>query len=72
MRHENVVNTKIKSFNFMKNLDEGAWGVVYEAFDSNTNSKVAIKAIPQILMKQTPKLKELVDTEIQVLKECKN
>ena len=56
MKHENVVNTKIRSFNIMKVLGEGAWARVYEAFDTNTNSTVAIKAIPKIFMKQTPKL----------------
>lgn len=33
---------------------------------------MAVKAIPKILMKQTPKLEELVKTEINVLKQCHN
>lgn len=33
---------------------------------------MAIKVIPKKLMVDTPKLEELVQTEIKVLKECKN
>lgn len=33
MKHENVLGTKMKSYNFMKVLGEGAWAIVYEAFD---------------------------------------
>lgn len=56
MKHENVQGQRMKSFNFIKVLGEGAWAVVYEAFDEKTNTTVAIKAIPKILMKETPKL----------------
>lgn len=52
----------MKSFTFIKKLGEGAWAVVYEAFDERTNTTVAVKAIPQSLMKETPKLRELVQT----------
>ena len=52
----------MKSFSFMRKLGEGAWAVVYQAFDQNTNSTVAVKAIPRKLMVDTPKLKELVTT----------
>lgn len=62
----------MKTFNFLRKLGEGAWAIVYEAFDQNTQTNVAIKAIPRILMKQTPKLDELVKTQIRVLKECHN
>lgn len=72
MMHENVVGQRMKSFNFIKQLGSGAWAVVYECYDERNNSTVAIKAIPRILMKQTPKLEELVKTEINVLKECHN
>jgi serine/threonine protein kinase len=40
----------------MKVLGKGNWGTVYEAFDEKTNINVAVKAIPKIFMKQTPKL----------------
>lgn len=33
---------------------------------------MAVKIIPQKLLTQTPKLEELVKTEIQVLKSCSN
>lgn len=46
----------MKSFNFLRVLGEGAWAIVYEAFDEKTQTNVAVKAIPKILMKQTPKL----------------
>ena len=62
----------MKSFTFIKVLGEGAWAIVYEAVDKNTNATVAIKAIPKSLMQQTPKLHELVQTEIRVLKQCHN
>lgn len=60
--HENVVGQRMKSFNFIKVLGSGAWAVVYEAYDQSNSTTVAIKAIPKILMKQTPKLVELVKT----------
>lgn len=72
LKHENVQGQKMKTFNFIRVLGEGAWAVVYEAFDEKTNSTIAVKAIPKILMKETPKLEELVRTEIRVLKECHN
>ena len=56
MKHENVQGQKMKTFNFSKILGEGAWAKVYEAFDEKTNQTVAVKAIPKLLMKQTPKL----------------
>jgi serine/threonine protein kinase len=72
MKHEQVMGQRLKTFTFMRKLGEGAWAIVYEAFDERTNTTVAIKAIPQVLMKETPKLRELVQTEIRVLKECHN
>lgn len=62
LKHENVLGQKMKSFNFIKVLGEGAWAIVYEAYDDKTDSTVAVKAIPKILMKETPKLEELVRT----------
>jgi len=46
----------------IKILGEGAWAKVYEAVDDRDKSTVAIKVIPQELMRQTPKLNELVKT----------
>ena len=57
LKHESVLGQKLKSFSFIKELGKGAWAVVYEAFDERTNTTIAIKAIPQSLMKETPKLK---------------
>jgi len=37
-------------------LGKGAWAVVYEAIDERDGSIIAIKAIPRILLKRTPKL----------------
>lgn len=56
----------------MKTLGSGAWAVVYEAVDERDESQVAIKVIPKQLMIDTPKLEELVQTEMRVLKQCKN
>lgn len=33
LKHENVVGQRMKSFNFIKVLGEGAWAIVYEAYD---------------------------------------
>ena len=51
MKHEKMLGQKMKSFSFMRELGRGAWAVVYEAFDEASGRTVAIKAIPQILMK---------------------
>ena len=56
LKHENMLNQKIKSFSFYNVLGSGAFARVYEAVDERDNSQVAIKAIPKQLMKDTPKL----------------
>lgn len=43
-----------------------------DSIDDRDKSTVAVKVIPESLMKQTPKLEELVKTEIKVLKTCRN
>jgi len=68
MKHEKLEGAKLKTFNFLKTLGEGAWAKVYEAIDERDNSQVAIKVIPKKLMVDTPKLEELVQTEIKVLR----
>jgi serine/threonine protein kinase len=37
-------------------LGKGAWAVVYEAIDERDGNIVAVKAIPKMLLKRTPKL----------------
>jgi serine/threonine protein kinase len=62
LKHENMLNQKMKSFTFINTLGEGAFAKVYEAVDERDNSQIAIKVIPKQLMKETPKLDELVKT----------
>jgi serine/threonine protein kinase len=72
MKHEKLEGAKFKTYSFLKTLGQGAWAVVYEAIDERDMSQVAIKVIPKQLMIDTPKLEELVQTEMRVLKQCKN
>ena len=73
------IGQRIKSYNFIKKLGEGAWAIVYEVFDEKTRSRVACiwccylgKVIKKQTMEETPKLRELVATEITVLQRCLN
>ena len=43
-------------------LGEGAWAKVYQAIDDQNKNTVAIKVIPKELIRQTPKLDQLVKT----------
>jgi serine/threonine protein kinase len=72
MKHENLEGVKMKSFNILKLLGEGAWAKVYEGVDERDSSQVAIKVIPKKMILDTPKLEELVETEIRVLQQCSN
>jgi serine/threonine protein kinase len=63
---------KIKDYTFVKVIGEGNYGRVYEVFNEKTQESAAAKAAPKELFKRTPKLMELMRTEIRVLKECKN
>jgi hypothetical protein len=56
MNHEKMEGKKLKNFSFLKVLGKGAWAVVYEAIDDRDNSIIAVKSIPRILLKRTPKL----------------
>lgn len=67
-----MIGQKMKTFNFVKILGKGAWAEVYLAVDERDKSQVAIKVIAKKLIKETPKLEQLVKTEIKVLKSCKN
>ncbi len=69
---KNYVGQHFKNYTFIRILGQGAWASVYEAIDDRDKSTVAVKVIPESLMKQTPKLEELVKTEIKVLKTCRN
>ena len=71
-KREKMLGQHLKTYNFVKVLGEGAWATVYEAIDDRDRSTIAIKAIARSLMRQTPKLEELVKTEIKVLKTCQN
>jgi serine/threonine protein kinase len=69
---ENLVGVKIKDYTFLRIIGEGNYGRVYEAISEKTRESTAAKVMPKEIFKKTPKLMELVKTEIRVLKECKN
>jgi serine/threonine protein kinase len=62
LKHENMLNRKMKTFTFINILGEGAFAKVYEGVDERDSSQIAVKVIPKQLMKETPKLDELVKT----------
>lgn len=72
MKRENMIGQHLSHFTFTKVLGEGAWATVYEAVDDRNKSIIAIKVLAKQLLKETPKLEELVKTEISVLKSCSN
>lgn len=57
-----MVGHHMSNFTFIRVLGEGAWATVYEAIDDRDKSTVAIKVIARQLIKETPKLEELVKT----------
>ncbi len=57
-----LIGQHLRTFNFFKVLGAGAWATVYEAIDDRDHSTVAIKVIPKKLLKETPKLQELIKT----------
>lgn len=68
-----MVGQTIKDYTFIRIVGEGAWATVYEAVPTKGDlDTVAVKVIAQKLMRDTPKLEELVKTEVKVLKGCKN
>ena len=56
MKKANLVGQRIKSYTMIRAIGEGAWAAVYEAIDDADMGTVAVKVIPNTLMKQTPKL----------------
>ena len=62
MKKQNLVGQHMKSYTFIRMIGEGAWATVYEAIDDRDMNTVAVKVIPQKLMRETPKLEELVKT----------
>ena len=72
MKQEDLIGQHLSHFTFIKVLGRGAWATVYQAVDDRNKNVVAVKVIAKQLMKDTPKLEELVKTEIRVLKECNN
>jgi serine/threonine protein kinase len=69
---ESLVGVKIKDYTFLKLIGEGNYGRVYEVFSEAKRETAAAKVMPKEIFKKTPKLMELVKTEIRVLRECKN
>ena len=79
MENDPHLGCKIQSYTFTKLLGKGAFGAVYEAYNDRTRSSVACKIthyagkiMPKSKLDETPKLAELVQTEIAVLKQCRN
>ena len=62
MKRENMIGQHLSHFTFTKVLGEGAWATVYEAVDDKSKNIVAIKVIAKQLLRDTPKLEELVKT----------
>lgn len=48
-------------------IGAGAFGKVFKAFNIKTNETVAIKVIPKEMFRNTPKLEECLENEINVL-----
>ncbi len=51
MKRGAIIGRKIKTFNFVKLLGEGAWAEVYLAAENRNKSQVAIKVIAKNLIK---------------------
>ena len=62
LQHENMLNLKVKTFTFVNILGEGAFARVYEGVDERDKSQIAIKVIPKQVIKENPKLDELIKT----------
>lgn len=69
---ESLVGLKIKDYTFLRLIGKGNYGSVYEVFSEGRMESAAAKVMPKEIFKKSPKLMELVKTEIRVLKECKN
>ncbi len=69
---ESLVGLKIKDYTFLRLIGKGNYGSVYEVFREGSHESAAAKVMPKEIFKKTPKLMELVKTEIRVLKECHN
>lgn len=63
-RQENIFLTKL--------IGEGNWSQVYEGFNIAKTQRYAVKVISEEKFKQTPKIKELTNAEISILKQCNN
>lgn len=57
-----MIGQHLSHYTFIKVLGEGAWATVYQAVDDQTKNVVAIKVIAKQLLRDTPKLEELVKT----------
>lgn len=67
MKHENLIGFKIKSYNILKLLGQGQFAYVFEAFNEENNSTVAIKSIP-VSSFSNLKIKQLAQSEIKIMK----
>lgn len=53
-------------------LGKGAFGSVYEAFDTQFNVSVAIKAVSKAALKANKKVKELFESEVAIIQKLRN
>lgn len=58
----NLLEQRVKSYNFIKKLGEGSFATVYQSMDENNKNVVAIKAINTGQLNKSKKLRELVKT----------
>jgi serine/threonine protein kinase len=63
-RDEDIIITKI--------IGQGNWSHVYEGFNTSKTRKYAVKVISEEKFRSTPKIRELTNAEINILKECNN
>jgi serine/threonine-protein kinase ULK/ATG1 len=69
---KSLIGHQIRHFTLTSQIGEGAFAVVFQAVNTITAEMVAAKLIKQSHLKKSPKLQQLVRTEISVLKQCKN
>lgn len=72
MQAYKLVGQTLRTFTITRVIGKGAWAFVFEAVNTLNKNIVALKAIPVYLLAKHSKLKELIDTEINVLKQCHN
>jgi serine/threonine protein kinase len=68
----NFSGLTIQDLRLLRLIGQGNWADVYLAEDIHTLQKAAVKVTPQKKLKEVPKLQELVQAEITILKQCRN